>query len=78
VRGLGSAACCCRAMASRRQQTEAQCAQLAEEIADGVEQMAVSAELRDFVDHGTSSACTVEHLLARPWLSGAKLPGSGS
>jgi serine/threonine protein kinase len=44
-------------------------------IADGVEPMAVNAELRHFVDQGISSLCTVEHLLAHPWLTGAKLRG---
>jgi serine/threonine protein kinase len=43
-------------------------------IADG-EDLAVSAELRDFVEHGISPFCTAEQLLAHPWLSGAKLPG---
>jgi serine/threonine protein kinase len=44
-------------------------------IADGMEPMTVSAKLRHFVDQGISSLCTVEHLLAHPWLSGAKLRG---
>jgi hypothetical protein len=43
-------------------------------FADGYDGLSsYSVELRDFVEHGISSTCTVDNLLLRPWVTGKQL-----